>query len=140
MILHKYLSPVSPHQTAIAPQHQTPDRLFPKHQTAIAPQHPQTRSPIPQINQRSPLITQKTDRLFPHIKQRSPLNTQNPIAYSHTSNSDRPSSPTKSDRLNLNVKQQCYPKKLKVVVRFKYLKIVVNCRLKCLWLIVHVVS
>ncbi|MCL1490109.1 MAG: hypothetical protein M1G31_05020 [Pseudanabaena sp. Salubria-1] len=76
MILHKYLSPVSPHQTAIAPQHQTPDRLFPKHQTAIAPQHPQTRSPIPQINQRA-IAPQhpKPDRLFPHIKQRSPLIT-----------------------------------------------------------------
>jgi hypothetical protein len=41
-----------------------------------------------------------TNRIFLNIKQRSPLNTIKPIAYISKSNSDRPSPPTKPDRLS----------------------------------------
>ncbi len=55
-----------------------------QNQIEIAPRHP------------------KTDRLFTQTKQRSPIHhPQTPIAYSLKSNSDRPSTPTKPDRLFL---------------------------------------
>jgi hypothetical protein len=84
----------------IAPQHPTPDRLFPPSNSDRPFHHPQNpiayfhikqRSPIPsnQNNDRY-LITHKPDRLFSSNQTAiAPSSPTNPIAYSPKSNSDR---------------------------------------------------
>ncbi len=71
-------SPKSQHQTAIVPQHKTPDR------------------PNLNLKQRSPLTTHKPDRLFLNIKSSDrTLIIQTPIAYSQSSQTAiAPSPPT----------------------------------------------
>ncbi|MFN9188931.1 MAG: hypothetical protein ACK6AZ_10940 [Pseudanabaena sp.] len=62
----------SSNQTAIAPQHPTPDRLFPS-SNSDRPSQPINLIAYFPIRQRSPHTTHKTRSPIPHNKQRSPL-------------------------------------------------------------------